>query len=101
MIAFAYPISIRDRSANIWSVSVSDFDGYGYHFFTFTNIYLRIYIQKLGANTDIAKAISNPYPIRLRPQFFLSEYILSDSYDQYKFHMLPHKDNAAKFLKQK
>jgi len=36
--------------------------GYGYHFFTSVNIHISI--QRLGADTDMVKTISDPYPIR-------------------------------------
>jgi len=38
--------------------------GSGYHFFTSVNIRIRIYIQKLGADMDMIKAISYSYPIQ-------------------------------------
>ena len=38
--------------------------GYGCHFFTLVNICIRIRIRKLGADTDMVKAISYTYPIR-------------------------------------
>ena len=47
------------------SYLISDFDGYGYHFFISNNIRICICIWKLEA--DMVNIISDPYPIRLHP----------------------------------
>jgi len=66
-----YSTNIRLVSASDLLLSdsypISDFGGYGYHFFTSDNIRIRIRIRKLGADMDVVNRISDPYPIRWHP----------------------------------
>ena len=55
--------------------SISDFSGYGYHFFTSASILIRI--RRLGADTDLIKKISDPYLIRWHPYSYPVLYALS------------------------